>query len=521
MIRRHVVASDSDGAQRVDVAVVGLGPVGATVAALLAQRGRSVAVIERDRDVFPLPRAAHIDHQGLRTLQELGLLDELLPQMLENPGVEFVTADRRLLMRIRGDQGSVSGLPASMYFHQPGFDRALRARVASLPGTTTLLGTTAVDIEPGEGSVTVHLEADGRRRPPVTASWLIGCDGASSFVRSAVGIELEDLDFDGPWLVVDLVLHGDPGLPAASLNVCDPARPMTLIPIPDGRYRFELMLLPGEDPEAMSRPARVMELLAAWLPPGSASVERSAIYEFHGLLAPAWRRGRVLLAGDAAHQMPPFLGQGMCSGLRDAANLAWKLDHVLARGGPEALLDTYTSERRPHVRSIVEAAIRLGRITCTLDPELAAERHARILADPRPPTQRADFRLPSLLPGPLVLEGGGDLFVQPTLTDGRRLDDAVGQRWLVLGSDEAVLRGSRTWWQSLGALVTTVGAIGDADGKLARWLERRSADVVVVRPDRYALVANRDLDAATAAVRPLLAAARAGTPEPAGTTLRP
>ena len=504
MSSRSRTASDGSSGARVDVAIVGFGPVGATLAGLLGLRGHSVVVIERDPDVFPLPRAAHIDHQGLRAIQELGLLDSLLPSMLENPGVEFVTAERELLMRIRGDQGSVSGLPASMYFHQPEFDRTLRERAGALPDVTTLIGTTAVGIEQARDDVTVYVEANDGRQRSITASWLVGCDGASSFVRTNEGIDLEDLQFDEPWLVVDLILQGEPTLPNASLNVCDPARPMTLIPIPEGRYRFELMLLPGEDPATITRPERVFELLAGWVPPGAASIERSAIYRFHGLIARDWRRDRVLLAGDAAHQMPPFLGQGMNSGIRDAVNLAWKLDHVLEGRATDTLLDTYGLERSPHVRKIIEAAIRLGRITCTLDPEVAAERNRSILSDPRPPTERADFRLPRLEPGPLVLGGGGELFIQPTLADGRRLDDVVGQRWLVLRIGEASLGAAADWWESIGALVTTVPAIGDSEGALAGWLERRDVTAVVVRPDHYVLAATSDLAGVTDHVRQVL-----------------
>lgn len=495
-----------------DVAIVGFGPVGAVLAGLLGQRGLSVVVVERELDVFPLPRAAHIDHTGLRTLQELGCVDRLLPRMLANPGLDYVTADNRLLLRIPGDQGSISGLPASMYFHQPGFDRSLRRAAAAMPTVDVRLEAEMTRISEGRDAVT--LETHGvAGDAAVTASFVVGCDGASSAVRGAVGIELEDLRFDERWLVVDLLLHEPVAtLPRRAVAYCDPARPVFAIPIPDGRHRFELMLLPGEHSELMQRPETVRALLSSWLPANRAEVERAAVYVFHGLVARQWRAGRVLVAGDAAHQMPPFLGQGLCSGLRDAANLAWKLERVLRHGAPHELLETYTAERRPHVGAVVHAAVELGRMMCVLDPLQAAARDRRILADPLPAIERARFTIPPLPQGRLVLGGGGKLFIQPRVGGGHRLDDVVGSRFLVLARTRERLGGSARWWATeTGALVATTDELRDEGGALTRWLDRHEASVVVVRPDRYVLAAGHELDPITDAVRNLLTADSTGS----------
>jgi 3-(3-hydroxy-phenyl)propionate hydroxylase len=230
--------------------------------------------------------------------------------------------------------------------------------------------------------------------------------------------------------------------------------------------------MPGEEPEAMQRPDRVFELLASWLPPGSAEIERSAVYTFHGLLAKRWRAGRVLIAGDAAHQMPPFLGQGMCSGLRDATNLAWKLDCVIRDGAPAELLDTYEVERKPHVRSIIGAAVEYGRLTCETDPVLAAERDRRWLSDPAHPARKLRFSLPALTPGPMVLKGGGELFVQPISTGtSPRLDDVVGRRFFVVGRQP--LKGAAgTWWRDrAGAVVAAAGDLPEFRDQLVLWLD--------------------------------------------------
>jgi 2-polyprenyl-6-methoxyphenol hydroxylase-like FAD-dependent oxidoreductase len=508
------VASSSTTA-RFDVAIIGFGPVGATLAGLLGKRGARVIVLDREADIYPLPRAAHIDHQSLRVFQELGVLHALLPQMCRNPGVDFVTARREILLRIPSDQPSVSGLPLSMYFYQPVVDGALRATARALPSVAVELRRTVTALELSDDGVTIvhgatgfgqHGErwVDGDARRTVDASWVVGCDGARSTVRAALEIQQESLDFHEQWVVVDLILERPvPSLPDRALAVCDPARPMFAIPMPGRRFRFELMLMPGEDPIAMASPMTVLgTLLAQWVPHSAARVERSAVYDFRGLVARHWRHGRVLIAGDAAHQMPPFLGQGMNSGVRDSANLAWKLDLVLRRMAPDRLLDTYELERRPHVRAIVAAAVDFGRILCETDPERAAERDRRLFDSGLSPIDRARFALPPLTPGPLVAEGGGSLFPQePGFSPGEGLDDVVGPLFLVAGLAERDIPVDLTeWWTAHGARVTTISGLGSHALAVRRWLERRDANVVVVRPDRYVLGVGRNLAKITSEV---------------------
>lgn len=492
-----------------DVAVVGLGPVGAVLAGLLGKRGLRVVVFDRETGLYPLPRAAHVDHTGLRTLQELGCLEELLPQMLPNPGTDCVSADRQLLFSLPGDVPTPSGLPASMYFYQPVFDGTLRRTIAALPGVEVRLSTEVTGLEQSPGGVRVATRGpDGVAM--VDAAWVVGCDGASSRVRQLAGIERTSFGFEEQWVIFDLRLREPrPPLPTRAVQVCDPARPHTELPMPGDRYRFEFMLMPGERAEEMLRADVAFErLMAALVPRRAVEIERTATYTFAGLVADSWRAGRVFLAGDAAHLMPPFLGQGMCSGIRDAANLAWKLDLVHRRGAADALLDTYTTERRPHVSSVIGSAVELGRIICTIDAEEAAERDRSMLErhSTEPPYR---FTLPSLARGPLVLEGGGDLCLQPAGPAGARLDDAVGQRFLVVVEPGAEDEPAARWWRrAMGAQVASPADLPDPDGRLSGWLRRRHASRMVVRPDRYLMWAGEDLDAATAAVRSLLTGGR-------------
>jgi 3-(3-hydroxy-phenyl)propionate hydroxylase len=495
---------------KADVAIVGFGPVGAVLAGLLSLRGLRVVVVERDTQVFPQPRAAHIDHTGLRTIQELGCLETLLPKMVRNKSLDLVNASHQLLVRVPANQDSVSGLPTSVYFYQPEFDAVLRDTVSAMPNVEVHLGTTMTHVEQMQDGVLLHARDEDGKTLAIPASWLVGCDGAWSPVREMMGIQLESLNFDEPWLVLDLALNSpQPELPTDHVvQVCDPVRPHLTTPISSHHQRFEFMLLSGENLEDVRKPESVARLLGPWLPPDSYTIERSAGYVFHGLVARQWRKGHVLIAGDAAHQMPPFLGQGMCSGIRDASNLAWKLALVVKQDCPESLLDTYEEERSPHVRAIVEAAIEFGRMVCEVDPKKAEERDRHFLEGGK--LSDRGFALPRLTRGRFVQEGGGSLFIQPTI-DGRRLDDIVGQRFLVVGRNAETLGSSTQWWRSaLDAAIFTLDEMNDAN--IARWLDRFGADVVVVRPDRYVLGVSRKLDVLTDAVRRILAHAREKSP---------
>lgn len=496
-----------------DVAVVGLGPVGLTLAGLLGKRGLRVLGLERERDLYPLPRAGHLDHSVLRIIQELGCLDRAMAAMIPNRGTDLLMADGRVLARLPVREATVSRLPASMHFHQPSLDRTLRDAAAAMPSVDLANRSEVVGLEPDGDQVLLTIRHDGATRV-ARAAFVVGCDGASSTVRSASGLELEDYGFAESWVVIDLLLQERPAsLPSDTTFGADPARPYAAIELPGRRYRFEFMVLPDEDPASLTTPDKVERLLSPWLSPEQvARVERAVVYTFRAANARCWRRGRVLVAGDAAHLMPPFLGQGMCSGMRDAANLAWKLEHVLRKGAPTRLLDTYKMERGPHVENVIHTATRLAQALCTLDAEVAAQRDREMLASGLPPDRRLPFKLGELMPGPLVLSGGGTFMISPEV-DGAPLDDLIERRFLVLARSAAHLDASATWWRGIGSLVTTLDELTD-HGALRRWMDRRALDVVVVRPDHYVLGGGASLEAITESVADLLAGVDASPSQP-------
>ncbi|MGA0329329.1 MAG: bifunctional 3-(3-hydroxy-phenyl)propionate/3-hydroxycinnamic acid hydroxylase, partial [Ilumatobacteraceae bacterium] len=353
-----------------DVAVIGAGPVGATLAALLAKRGLSVVVLERDIGVYPLPRAAHLAAETVRNLREIGAWSESPGWSIVNEGMDFVNGEGQLLLRMTAVDSPENTTPQSNLFHQPSLDRLIRERAVH-HGATLLLGHEVVSVNEDPDVVKLTARDSGGCDVEIAASWVVGCCGARSFLRRHMNTSQIDLQFDEPWLVVDVIVN-DPEVPSPTrtVQVCDPRRPSTIVPMPAPRRRFEFMLLPGETVDDVNQSEKITDWMSPYLDPSVVTIERSAVYTFHGLIAEEWRRGRLLLAGDAAHQMPPFLGQGMCSGIRDAVNVAWKLAAV-CRGADESLLDTYQAERSPHVRRIVESAVGFGHIICTLDADEA------------------------------------------------------------------------------------------------------------------------------------------------------
>jgi 3-(3-hydroxy-phenyl)propionate hydroxylase len=484
-----------------DVAILGLGPVGATLANQLGAAGLDVVVVERDTQVYPLPRAIHFDGETMRVFQSLGLRDRV--EAISRPGrtgMHFVNADDRvLLVRAGSAVDGPQGCANNHYFHQPELEVVLREGLGRYPNVRVLLGHEAGAIDARADGVTLSLvDLAGGGPVSLHARWLVGCDGGRSTVRRAIGATMEDLGLHQPWLVFDAILERDLGLPDHTVQRCDPARPMTLCCVSATRRRWEIMLMPGDDPEAIARPENVWPLIARWVTPADARLERSAVYTFHSVIAHGWRRGRLLLAGDAAHQTPPFLGQGLCAGIRDAANLWWKLARVVRGAAPASLLDTYEPERAPHVRAFIELAVRLGDLIQATDPEVAEARDRRFLQGE---AQVFEYPVPGLGPGLHRGPLGGTLFPQPMLADGRRLDEAIGTRFAVIGDGatlDAVDDATRGRWRAAGAVI-----LRDPGDAVASWLAAHGVAAAVLRPDRYLLGAAAD-GAGLAAVSALL-----------------
>lgn len=475
-----------------DVAIIGFGPAGATLANLLALRGVSVLVIEREADVYRLPRAIHFDGECMRVFQTIGLADAMTPDLIVSPGMKFVDAGGRVLIDwSRPQERGPQGWSMSYRFHQPQLEDTLRAKLAKDPKVAIRTRHDLFSIEQQPDRVSLRVEDMSTGRLLQTAArYVVGCDGARSLVRRFMGTELDDLESHERWLVLDVLLKRErPDLGDHSVQFCDPRRPSTYVRGVGQRRRWELMLMPGDDPATITRPESVWPLLSRWITPEDATLERPAVYTFHSVVAKGWRQGRLLIAGDAAHQTPPFMGQGMCAGVRDAYNLAWKLADVVRGDAPPSLLDSYESERSPHVREFIETAVRLGGVIQAIDPDFVKKRDAEMAANPQV------FHTPQPKLGPGAHDDGtfdGQISTQPTLEDGRRLDDLLGFRFALIATGElaaSVPPGDR------------LAVVAADEPALQAWLSALGADAVLLRPDRHVAGVASDPSATQALVR--------------------
>lgn len=420
-----------------DVAIVGLGPTGVTLAHVLGRAGLRVVVYERSTAPYSQPRACHLDAEIARVFQWLGFDADLHRLLTVSTGMDYVDANGVPLFTFEGfEREPLLGWHEDYVFVQPQLEAMLRSGLEWFPNVEVRLGDEAPAID-------VLL---------ANATYVVGCDGATSGVREAIGVRFRDLLYHQPWLVVDVTLHDPavPPLPSVIQQVCDPARLATFVPSHGAYRRWEFLLHGDEHPDPW-------ELLAPWgVDAENAALVRAARYRFHALVAEQWRggpEGRVFLAGDAAHMMPPFMGQGMCSGVRDAVNLGWKLVEVVQGVSPRRLLDTYETERRPHVEAVTDLSIEAGR---TL---------SRLADDPTdlPVASAPDPVRWSRLPG---LDLGGEFPVGHLLPQPDRLDDRLPDGWVwVAAADGFVSPDSRP------VVVEPRATYGER--------------AVLVRPDRY------------------------------------
>lgn len=519
-----------------DVLVVGAGPCGVLLANLFGIYGTQAIVIDRATEVVDYPRAVGIDDESLRSCQTVGLVDEVLADTVQNTPIRYYTSWGRCLAHVK-PSAQPFGWPRRNLFLQPLLERTLRRGIERFDTIELRVGHDLVALSQNECGVTAHIDRSGSSPIEIRARYLVGADGGRSTVRELTGVPLEGTTEPVKWLVVDVE---DDQLDAPySAVYCDPDRPVLMVPLPYRHRRFEFRLREGEDEDAVVRPDHVRNLLAdRYGPTPLPVVVRARVYLHHSRVASTFQVGRVLLAGDAAHLQPPFFGQGMNSGLRDATNLAWKLAAVTRGVAAPSIVDTYDTERRPHAAEMVGFATRIGSM---YRPRNRITERVRDLV----------FRVVQTVPGgrdyilqmkykPMprytagVLAGVdpkrpsdpvGRMFVQPDVEapGGRmRLDDAIGPWFAVLcltGDTADLDERSLDWWRSLGARIVRIVAprsqsmgeptaigddgrvltIEDADGAFRDWrLARRDDEVIVLRPDRYvAATCRRDDFAAT------------------------
>jgi 3-(3-hydroxy-phenyl)propionate hydroxylase len=516
---------------RYPVIVVGSGPTGLTLANLLGRAGIDTLLVERHATTVQEPRAVSIDDESLRTMQAAGAIETIMRDVVPGYGSHYYSPRGRCFAKVE-PTGTPFGYPRRNAFRQPVLEQQLRDNLVQFPLVHTLFGWQLTGFEDGAEAVRAELASPDGTTRTVTCDYLVGCDGASSTVRDRLGIELGGTTFDERWLIVDLENSGNST--KHTKVFCDIRRPCITLPGPQDTRRFEFKLHAGERDADLLDAERIGDLLATHGADPAATIRRKVVYHFHARVADRWSRGRVFLAGDAVHLTPPFAGQGMNSGIRDAQNLAWKLASVVRGVAGPGLLDSYVLERRDHVWAMIRLALRMGRIMSPAS-RLAgfATRMAFTALRAWPPASTyvlqmkykpkprfsSGFLLP---PGRTAPQLVGRLFPQPYVVqaEGRRvlLDEVLTEPFCLIAytsaPDKAFGLPEHPVWNALGiqrvailppgspasacAGITVVAA---ADGALAAVVGRHPDALLLLRPDRYVAAAFTLMEASQTAIQ--------------------
>jgi 3-(3-hydroxy-phenyl)propionate hydroxylase len=517
-----------------EVAIIGAGPIGLMTANLLGLAGIRVLVLERNARLLGLPRAIAYDAETLRLFSQVGLFDDIAPGLIQDPHVRHRNARNVTLMAADFTHG-LYGHSSLGTFYQPDFERVLLKGLARFPSVRVAFEHEATKLVQGAKGVTLSI-ATPSGATTVEADYVVACDGGASPTRERLGVRLVGSTYSERWLVVDANVKNH-SVKQITFT-CDPRRPRVELPAVGERVRWEFMQLPGESEETLKRDETIRALVAEASGAVSFEIERKAVYTFHARVAEHWRCGRVFLAGDAAHLMPPFAGQGMNGGMKDASNLAWKLATVLRGLAPDAILDTYEVERAPVVRKMVEVSRRLGAVIMPTNPIAAAARDSIFACLNLSSRFRAFIRRGGVVPPPTIQRSTlttrdrdaliGQMAPQPTVSAGQGaspLDRFLGcHQWLALGVgvDPATMMSARDLGilEALGARFICLNgparngrtlSVGCDDPAFADWARRRDIRGLLVRPDRFIaarLAPGRDLDV----LQPFAAALTAADP---------
>lgn len=499
------------GVDRRNVAIIGCGPTGLAAASLLGRAGHSVIVIERWPEPYGLPRLSHIDGETARLVQSAGDIDLALRDALPIDNYHYLDAEGDVLIDLNW-KGEQCGFPAHISIFQPAIEEAMYLRAEAMPEVEFLRGWEAVELVQGPDKATVSARPwSGSWKTPADrmptsrtfeVDYVIGADGANSFTRRALSIERFQYGHHERWLNLDSEYAGDLGDRFKITSIyCDPARAHMYMPIGKSRVRFEMRVLPGEETAFWEDINNGLAWLRDKHDIGLDEVKpiRNIVYTFDPAITTKWQEGRVLLAGDAAHTMMPYMGQGACSGIRDGANLAWKLDLVLKGLCAERLLETYEAERRPHVTAITETSTFLGTVANLDDPVKVAERNAMLRSGRIPPLPP----FPKIETGVVHREADGNLLqttgaptpqgiVRSGAAEGR-LDDVFGNGFLLVSLDDPsphLDAAASAFLETLGCRIVVLGGPAvqghsavDIDGAQTRYLRENGMAAYLRRPD--------------------------------------
>jgi len=464
--------------KKYDVAIVGFGPTGGTLANLLALQGFSILIIEKEKSFYPLPRAVHFDDEIMRVFQTIGITDKFLKHTIINKGTKFVNSKNRVVLDWpRPRSITENGWYPSYRFHQPDLERKLRRRLKDFKKVSVMQNTKVNSLKEEKNSVKLCIEnINNNKISEITAKYIIGCDGARSTIRKQIKAKFQNLGFTQKWAVVDLILKKNKKeLPDRTIQYSNSKRPATYCRNVGKRRRWEFAINNNESEKKVLSNSYIWNFLKPWLKPSEALMERKTIYTFQSAISKKWKKGRVFLAGDAAHLMPPFMGQGMCAGVRDASNLAWKIAYCLKNNHSEKLLNTYQSERYSNVIEYIKTTVKMGEFvnavgTSNITGEVSS-------------TPNGQKSMKSIKPklgkglGKINDKNRGKIFPQFKLKNGKSLDNKFFDKPLLIISSKYKKK-----------LPKKINYINSNTAKgLNEYMLNLKIDAFVVRPDRFIL----------------------------------
>ena len=464
--------------KKYDVAIVGFGPTGGTLANLLALQGFSILIIEKEKSFYPLPRAVHFDDEIMRVFQTIGITDKFLKHTIINKGTKFVNSKNKVVLDWpRPRSITENGWYPSYRFHQPDLERKLRRRLKDFKKVSIMQNTKVNSLKEEKNSVKICIEnINNNKISEIRAKYIIGCDGARSTIRKQIKAKFQNLGFTQKWAVVDLILKKNKKeLPDRTIQYSNSKRPATYCRNVGKRRRWEFAINNNESEKKVLSNSYIWNFLKPWLKPSEASIERKTIYTFQSAISKKWKKGRVFLAGDAAHLMPPFMGQGMCAGVRDASNLAWKIAYCLKNNHSEKLLNTYQSERYSNVIEYIKTTVKMGEFvnavgTSNITGEVSS-------------TPNGQKSMKSIKPklgkglGKINDKNRGKIFPQFKLKNGKSLDNKFFDKPLLIISSKYKKK-----------LPKKINYINSNTAKgLNEYMLNLKIDAFVVRPDRFIL----------------------------------
>ena len=464
--------------KKYDVAIVGFGPTGGTLANLLALQGFSILIIEKEKSFYPLPRAVHFDDEIMRVFQTIGITDKFLKHTIINKGTKFVNSKNRVVLDWpRPRSVTENGWYPSYRFHQPDLERKLRRRLKDFKKVSIMQNTKVNSLKEEKNLVKMCIEnINNNKISEIRAKYIIGCDGARSTIRKQIKAKFQNLGFTQKWAVVDLILKKNKKeLPDRTIQYSNSKRPATYCRNVGKRRRWEFAINNNESEKKVLSNSYIWNFLKPWLKPSEASLERKTIYTFQSAIPKKWKKGRVFLAGDAAHLMPPFMGQGMCAGVRDASNLAWKIAYCLKNNHSEKLLNTYQSERYSNVIEYIKTTVKMGEFvnavgTSNITGEVSS-------------TPNGQKSMKSIKPklgkglGKINDKNRGKIFPQFKLKNGKSLDNKFFDKPLLIISSKYKKK-----------LPKKINYINSNTAKgLNEYMLNLKIDAFVVRPDRFIL----------------------------------